>query len=398
MYQYERRINRPTNLKIPELQRNGRLKHVIFADQLSRPLLDRIGRTADMIRHLAQSAETAQFLAGLLVHKRAMLYFTQTSTRTFLSFQAACQLLGIKVSDIRDPRLSSEYKGESPIDSVRMFSSYSDVIIMRLAEPAFAEKCAYLMNDLDQFNQRSVPVINAGSGADEHPTQALLDIYTIQRTFNFEGDHDTSSMTRLQQLQRRYPDLRPGLDGKTYTFCGDIGRGRTVRSLAILLSQYKDVTMQFVSPDHWLLRLQPELRDRLISCGVKVSEHENLTEIISETDLLYMTRVQNEHTGPQDKPHLDDAMARSSFKLTPEIVDAMRAYAPIMHPFPRNDEIPEEVDEDPRAMYFRQARNGMWVRAALLAHLFDVDGEIAFRYDALTAHYHQYNRGALRAE
>src|ERR1700712_3507881 len=254
MYEYERLINRPTNPKLPEFQRNGRLKHVIFADQFSRSLLERIGRTADMIHHLAQSPESAQYLAGLLAHKRAMLYFTQTSTRTFLSFQAACQVLGIRASEIRDPSLSSEYKGESPIDSMRMFSSYSDIVIMRSGKPAFAEQCAYLMNDLDQFNQRSVPIINAGSGADEHPTQALLDIYTIQRTFAFESGQDSQSWTRLQELQRQYPELRTGIDGKTYTFCGDVGRGRTVRSLATLLAQYNDITIQFVAPEHDVLR------------------------------------------------------------------------------------------------------------------------------------------------
>jgi aspartate carbamoyltransferase catalytic subunit len=396
IYEYERRLKRPTKLKLADFERNGRLKHVIFAQQLNRSLLDGIGRTAVMIRHLGRNLESARFLGGLLSHKRAMLYFTQSSTRTFLSFQAACQILGMNVSEIRDPRVSSEYKGESPIDSMRMFSSYSDLIVMRSGEPNFAERCAYLMNDLDRFNQRSVPIINGGSGADEHPTQALLDIFTIQRSFSFEDRRDTSTWTRLQELQRSYPDLATGLDGKTYTFCGDIGRGRTVRSLATLLAQYTEVTMQFVSPDHHLLRLQPDLRDRLMNRGVKVSEHARLSEIIDDTDLLYMTRVQSEHTAETEKAEIDRALSQSEYRLTPELVSRMKSYAPILHPFPRNDEIPVELDDDPRAMYFRQARNGVWVRAALIAHLFDVDGAIRLKYDDEMSDYHSYNHHVLK--
>jgi aspartate carbamoyltransferase catalytic subunit len=395
VYDYERRLSRPTKQKLADFTRDTRLKHVIYALQFDRPLLDQLGRTATMIRTMARSKDTADFLAGLLSHKRAMLYFSQTSTRTFLSFTAACQLLGMKTAEIRDPSLSSEYKGESPIDSMRMFSSYYDIVIMRSGLPNFSERCAYLMNDLDAFNQRSVPVVNGGSGADEHPTQALLDVFTIQRTFAFESDRNSRSWTRLQQLQSRYPSLTPGLDSKTYTFCGDIGRGRTVRSLAILLAQYRNVTMQFVAPSHPALVLQSDLRDRLISAGVKVTEHTNLSEVIQETDLLYMTRVQHEHNSAGGKDALLAALATSEHKLTTDLVDRMREYAPILHPFPRNDEIPVEIDDNSRAMYFRQARNGMWVRAALLAHLFDVEGQIAFRYEDEMRDFHNYNEAVL---
>lgn len=395
MYDYERQLSRPTKLKLADFERNQRLKHVIFAQQLTRPILESICRTASMIRDLSRSADTARFLGDLLPHKRAMLYFTQSSTRTFLSFQAACQILGMKAAEIRDPKVSSEYKGESPIDSMRMFSSYFDLVIMRTGEPSFAERCAYLMNDLDTFNQRSVPIINGGSGADEHPTQALLDIFTIQRAFTFESNRDTRQRTHLQDLQRKHPNLRRGLDGKTYTFCGDIGRGRTVRSLAVLLSEYDDVTMQFVSPDHDILRLQPDLRDRLIAAGVKVSEHNNLSEVIDDTDLLYMTRVQSEHTTESDKKALDKACREAEYKLSSKLTARMKEYAPILHPFPRNDEIPVEIDEDPRAMYFREARNGMWVRAALIAHLFDIDGVIRLKHDEVMSEYHGYNEAVL---
>ena len=138
----------------------------------------------------------------LLHHKRAMLYFTQPSTRTFLSFMAACQILGITCNEVRDPTTSSETKGETRFDSIRMFSSYFDLIIMRSKLARLAETCAYLMNDLESSGNRSVPIVNAGSGADEHPTQALLDIYTLQRTFQFSHPRDSPEIGRASCRER----------------------------------------------------------------------------------------------------------------------------------------------------------------------------------------------------
>ncbi|TWT86478.1 Aspartate carbamoyltransferase catalytic chain [Pseudobythopirellula maris] len=383
--QYESRLARPVSLKVADLQRGERLRHVIFSGQFTPALLEDLAETADTIRQLSKSATGQAFLTGLLSHKRAMLYFTQPSTRTFLSFMAACQILGITCNEVRDPRTSSETKGETRFDSIRMFSSYFDLIIMRSPLARLAESCAYLMNDLERSDQRSVPIINAGSGADEHPTQALLDIYTLQRTFNFENPHD-SPVEKLEELQTAhgYADLRRGLANKCYAFCGDIGRGRTVRSLAMLLGAYEGVRLVFVSPDHPTLRMRDDLRRRLRDRGVKFHEVDSLEAevdgqpVIERLDALYMTRVQQEHNNPEDA----EAFAKidfSRYKLTPALVTRMRAYAPILHPFPRDQhfgEIPPEIDRDPRAMYFRQARNGMWVRAALLAHLLDVDSQI----------------------
>lgn len=403
MHEYESRLARPMMMKLPELQSHERLKHVIFAGQFDRGLLEHLESIADMIRNFAKTKDGSKFLAGLLPHKRAMLYFTQPSTRTFLSFAAACQILGISCNEVRDRSVSSEVKGESPFDSIRMFSSYFDLIIMRSIIPNFAECCAYLMNDLDSFNQRHVPIINAGSGADEHPTQALLDVYTIQRTFQFTHPKDSSRWTRFDELRQKHPNLTKGLDGKTYGFCGDIARGRTVRSLASLLSLYKDVTMYFIAADHPKLRLGSDLRDRLLHAGVKVHEVDSFEAdaggkpVIEQLDCLYMTRIQQEHDSPQDKAefaHVDF----SKYCLTRELVSRMKSYAPILHPFPRDsrqNEIPTEIDTDPRAMYFRQARNGMWVRAALIAYLFDVDSRIASQYQKLFSEYHDYNEGVL---
>lgn len=397
---YAARLARPVRVKAAELQKEGRLRHLIFGGQLSPSLQDDLAETADQIRLMSKSREGQDFLRDLLPHRRAMLYFTQPSTRTFLSFTAACQILGIACNEVRDPSTSSEAKGETRFDSIRMFSSYFDLIIMRSPVARLAESCAYLMNDLARSGQRSVPIVNAGSGADEHPTQALLDVYTLQRTFAFENPAD-SPVSRLEELRGRYgyAGLTTGLANKTYGFCGDIGRGRTVRSLAMLLAEYPGVRLVFVTPDHPALRMRDDLRQRLADRGVPFFEVDSFDApldgrpVIEEIDALYMTRVQREHDTPDDS----ESLARldpTPYKLTPDLVARMKAYAPILHPFPRDQhfgEIPIEIDSDPRAMYFRQARNGMWVRAALLAHLLDADGAIERHYHREYREHHVYS-------
>jgi aspartate carbamoyltransferase len=388
LLQYQSRIDRPTPLKIPELSRDERLRHVIFSRQFSVDLLEDLAGTADKIRSLSKVRAGQDFLINLLHHKRAMLYFTQPSTRTFLSFMAACQILGITCNEVRDPSTSSETKGETRFDSIRMFSSYFDMIIMRSPAARLAEACAYLMNDLAASGSRSVPIVNAGSGADQHPTQALLDIYTLQRTFQFASPKDSPVGTRFDEISRRYPALNRGLSNKIYGFCGDIGRGRTVRSLAELLAGYENVTLAFISPKNRTLSLGDDLRERLSARRVRIFEADSLEAplddrpLIEQVDALYMTRIQKEHNDPADEASFA-AIDFSKYKLTRELVSRMKSYAPILHPFPRDQhfgEIPPEIDADPRAMYFRQARNGMWIRAALLAHIFNVDHQISRYY------------------
>ncbi|RIK86716.1 MAG: aspartate carbamoyltransferase [Planctomycetota bacterium] len=373
---------------MPEFSRDERLRHVIFSRQFSVELLEDLAGTADKIRALSKARAGQDFLIGLLSHKRAMLYFTQPSTRTFLSFMAACQILGITCNEVRDPSTSSETKGETRFDSIRMFSSYFDLIIMRSPVAKLAEACAYLMNDLAASGNRSVPIVNAGSGADQHPTQALLDIYTLQRTFQFTSPKDSPIGTRFDEIRRQYANLTRGLSRKVYGFCGDIGRGRTVRSLAELLAGYEGVSLVFVSPQHPALSLGDDMRSRLVNRGVRVFEVESLETpidgrpVIETVDALYMTRIQKEHNDPADEATFA-AIDFSKYKLNRDLVNRMKSYAPILHPFPRDQffgEIPQEIDADPRAMYFRQARNGMWARAALLAHIFNVDHQISRYY------------------
>ena len=387
---YQSRIERPLRMKVPELQRDERLRHVIFGSQFSVEMLEELAETADKIRILSKLREGQDFLINLLNHKRAMLYFTQPSTRTFLSFMAACQILGITCNEVRDPTTSSETKGETRFDSIRMFSSYFDLIIMRSPTAKLAEACAYLMNDLERTGNRSVPIVNAGSGADEHPTQALLDIYTLQRTFQFSNPKASTVETRLEQLQAKYPDLSKGLSHKTYGFCGDVGRGRTVRSLAALLARYEGVKLIFVAPNDPVLALRDDLKQRLSAQGVRYFEVESFEDqvdgkpVIEQIDALYMTRIQKEHNAPGDEEGFSK-IDLDLYKLSQKLVDRMKTYAPILHPFPRDQhfgEIPPEIDNDPRAMYFRQARNGMWIRAALLASIFRVEHQISrYFYD-----------------
>lgn len=405
LQQYEGRLSRPVRQKTAELLRGERLRHVIFSGQFSPSLLKQLAATADTIRVLSKERAGQDFLRNLLCHKRAMLYFTQPSTRTFLSFMAACQVLGITCNEVRDPRTSSETKGETRFDSLRTFSSYFDLIIMRSPIGRLSESCAYLMNDLERTGQRSVPIVNAGSGADEHPTQALLDIYTLMRTFQFENPKDSPAMQwnsdRLEEIrtQQGYKHLTTGLEGKTYGFCGDIGRGRTVRSLAMLLAEYPGVRLVFITPNHQTLQMRDDLRQRLLARGttiIEVDSFETLLDgkpVIEQLDALYMTRVQKEHNNAED----DETLSKldfSQYRLTPELVSRMRSYAPILHPFPRDQhfgEIPQAIDADPRAMYFRQARNGMWARAALLAHLLDADSQIERYYHQKFREHHEYS-------
>ena len=392
------RVNWPVRQKTSLLESEGRLRHVILASQFDRERIDDLCQVAEQVREIAEAPKGREELAKLLPHLNVLLYFTQPSTRTFLSFSAAARLLGMGVEHARDAEMSSEAKGESDFDSVRMFASYFDAIVMRSPKADLAERCAYMMNDLADAkqNQRSVPIINAGSGKDQHPTQSLLDILTIKRTF---------SRTHYEELRAADPKhafsvSQLDVGNKRYAFCGDVGRGRTIRSLAELLSNYENVSMCFIAPDHPKLQLSDDMRDLLLKRGVEVEEYATLDAkvgkkwLLSTVDCLYMTRVQSEHDDDDLKTFLKTADI-SGCHLTLPRVHRMKPYAPILHPFPRDSrvmEIPTEVDSDPRAMYFRQARNGLWARAGLLAHIFGKDKKLADIHADFFRERHDYNR------
>ncbi|RJS90822.1 aspartate carbamoyltransferase [Candidatus Bathyarchaeota archaeon] len=251
--------------------------------------------------------------------------FFEPSTRTMLSFQTAMYKLGGNVIGFAEPGVSSVWKGESLADTVRVVESYSDVIVLRHPLEGAARFAA---------EYAKVPVINAGSGAEEHPTQALLDLYTILK---YKGR----------------------IDGLNIVLMGDLRYGRTVHSLAYALSLY-DVSLNLVSPD--LLKMRPEVIED-IKDRIEVSEHTDLMDVLPDADVLYVTRIQKERF-----PDLADyEKVKGSYVIDLNVLKKAKEDLIVLHPLPRIDEISVEVDSTPFAKYFEQARNGVVVRMALLA-------------------------------
>ena len=322
-------------------QNHHRLFHLLHPKQFDRTFLDQICELTTDIRTLAKTAEGQSHLQKLLAHKRAMLYFTQPSTRTFLSFNNACHILGVKTNEIRDSSTSSEVKGESLEDSIRTFSSYVDVIIMRTLVKGLAENAATLMDSIS----RPIPIINAGSGKDQHPTQALLDIYTLERSLTHRG----------------------GIDHKVIAMMGDLSRGRTARSLAYLMKNYQDVELIFIAPPGFTMG--QDILEHLDQHEIRHTQTTKLAHVIADLDAIYVTRIQSEHDatdGSRDINLEDYTLSRSNINL-------MKNDAVIMHPLPRGPELSPDIDDDPRAKYWRQERNGMWMRAALLIRIFGAE-------------------------
>ena len=330
--------------KLEYFKKEDRLFDCLFSQQFKKTLLEHLFTIASRIRTIAKQKEGLDWLQTLLSNKRAMLYFVQPSTRTFVSFQSACHILGMKVSEIRSTSTSSELKGESAEDTIRTFSSYADLIIMRHFEEGSAEKAAWLLNKTN----RPIRIINGGSGKDQHPTQALLDLYTLNWAFNDKG----------------------GIDNKTIAMVGDLKRGRTVRSLTYLLKNYKNIKFIYVSPKY--LGIGDDIKKFLKKHKLPYKETDNLKESLKYADAVYMTRIQDEYDINNESKNID----YSKFHLKKEHLKLMKKHCIIMHPLPRRAEIAVEIDSDPRAMYWRQERNGMWIRTALIAYMFGVDEEI----------------------
>lgn len=320
------------------------LFHVISPRVFERQLLNELCALATRVRAIAKSPAGARFLQDLAADRRAMLYFTQPSTRTFLSFDNACHILGVRTSEIRDPATSSEVKGESFEDAIRTFSSYVDVIIMRSRHPGRAALAADLMDSI----ARPVPVINAGSGSDQHPTQALLDIYTLDRSFSHMG----------------------GIDGRVIGMMGDLKRGRTVRSLCLLMRNYRDVKLVFIAPKQFAM--QDDVKSYLAEHGIPHVETEDLPSVLPELDALYVTRMQSEWDEAGESRQVDTA----KFRMGVDELKLLKPEGIVMHPLPRGPEIDPAVDADPRAMYWRQERNGMWMRVAVLLKIFKLETRV----------------------
>ncbi|HEX4215701.1 MAG TPA: aspartate carbamoyltransferase [Candidatus Dormibacteraeota bacterium] len=298
-----------------------RLRHVVEARQFDRPLLEEIFVRAVDLRsdpHRAAGRLQSQVMAAL---------FYEPSTRTRLSFEAAMLRLGGRVMGTDNAKeFSSASKGETLEDTIRIVSGYADVIVLRHHEEGAARRAAAVSD---------VPVINGGDGRGEHPTQALLDLFTIR-----------------EEVGR--------IDGVSVAMVGDLANGRTVRSLANLLSEFDDVTIHFVAPERVAMR--QDIKDHLTARGVRWSESRDLEAVLPQVDVVYQTRIQKERFDSE----ADYLAIRGVYVIDPAAMRLLRRDAIVMHPLPRVDEIDPAVDADPRAAYFRQAKNGMYIRMALL--------------------------------
>ncbi|MWG33904.1 aspartate carbamoyltransferase [Halomarina oriensis] len=292
--------------------------HLITATQLSR---DDIEAVLDRAAEIADDPPEREAVLGLL--------FFEPSTRTKMSFDAAMKRLGGTTVDMGSVDSSSVKKGETLADTVRVVEGYADALVLRHPSEGAAEMASRFVD---------VPLVNAGDGAGQHPSQTLLDLYTIREN--------------------------AGLDDLTVGIVGDLKYGRTVHSLASALTNF-DARQHFISPES--LQLPRSVRFDLHQEGAQVREHTDLDGILPELDVLYVTRIQRERF-PDENEYRQVA---GQYRITPETLDAAKDDLVVMHPLPRVDEISSDVDDLPQATYFEQAHNGVPVRMALLDMLLE---------------------------
>ena len=299
-------------------------KDIISVKQFSRSDLEYVFGVAHEMRGMVERVGTFDLLKGKIL---ANLFY-EPSTRTSSSFTAAMERLGGSVIPINEVKYSSVTKGESLTDTIRTLECYADVIVLRHPETGSAAIAAKAARK---------PIINAGDGIGEHPTQALLDTFTI------------------------FEELGAGqIDGMSVTMLGDLRYGRTVHSLARLLSLF-NVKINYVSPE--ILRMPREVMEEVGTKGIPQAEFDSLEKVLPETDVLYVTRVQKERF----EDPADYEKVRGAYVIDPQIMEAAKREMIVMHPLPRVGEISVDFDDDPRAAYFRQMEYGLYVRMALLA-------------------------------
>ena len=294
-------------------------RDIISIKDFTRKEIDYILKTTEAIEPLAKGG------SDMLHGKMLATLFFEPSTRTRLSFEAAMHKLGGSAIGFAKPEIASVKKGENLADTIRVVENYADVIALRHPLEGAARLAA-------EFAQ--IPIINAGSGAEEHPTQALLDLYTILKEKN-------------------------QIDRLNIALVGDLRYGRTVHSLAYALSLY-DVKLHLISPE--LLRMRREVLDA-IKKKIEVAERTGMEEALPEIDVLYMTRIQKERFADM----AEYAKVKGAYKIDCDVLENVKKDLVIMHPLPRVDEIADEVDATPHARYFQQVWNGIVVRMALLA-------------------------------
>ena len=305
-----------------------KLTHCVESQQFSKDILFKLFLKADELRKGNAKDIDEKILKGKIL---ASLFY-EPSTRTRLSFESAMLKLGGKVIGTENAReFSSAVKGESLEDTARVISSYCDVVVLRHNE----EGSAKLFSEVS-----SVPVINAGDGKGQHPTQALLDVYTIYREFG-------------------------KIDGLKIAMVGDLASGRTVRSLCYLLAKFENIQIIFVSPEN--LRMSEDIKNYLTDKGINLREENDLNKILSEVDVVYMTRIQKERISLEDYEK-----AKGKFVINEGNINLLKENSIIMHPLPHVEEINLSIEiekNDKRIAYFRQAENGLYLRMALLIYM-----------------------------
>ncbi|MBL0691656.1 MAG: aspartate carbamoyltransferase [SAR324 cluster bacterium] len=310
------------------IQRISPYRHIIESQQFDKNYLDKILKLTDEIKN--KKIDVSSTLKGSV----GALLFYEASTRTRLSFESAILRLGgsfIHTENARD--FSSSIKGETLSDSIRVISDYADYIILRHFDDDSSKVAVKHSN---------IPVINAGSGKEQHPTQTLIDIYTIFQSFG-----------RLTNLN--------------IMLIGDLAHGRTCTSLIYLLAKFPNNKFCFVSPDN--CRARPNMTMHLKNNNVLFAEHSSLEQAMAEFDgdVLYVTRVQKERfSSPSEY-----LKAKSQIIFKYQHLSKLKEQAIIMHPLPRVDEIDHDIDTDPRVRYFEQTKNGLYVRMALLKMMYD---------------------------
>jgi aspartate carbamoyltransferase catalytic subunit len=295
---------------------------VLSALQFTRSDIELLIQIAEDLRKIYERGERLDIARGRIMFTA----FFEPSTRTRLSFQFAMARLGGIVLDLGPEEVSSMMKGESPEDTLRTVDSYEpNLIVIRHKEPGFATKAAQICR---------APIINAGDGYNEHPTQALLDVYTIWRTFS-------------------------KIDGIYIGIIGDLKYGRTISSLSYTLSNFRDIEIYYISPRE--LQPREEVLRVLDQRRVKYQMYEKLDEVMEKLDVLYVTRLQKERMKPEEYESL-----KGSYMITYDYLKKFKKIPVILHPLPRVWELTPDVDVLPQALYFEQAKNGLYIRMALI--------------------------------
>lgn len=295
-----------------------KIKHVVESQQFDVKLIKSIFTLADKLEKKKDQSLKGKIMASL---------FYEPSTRTRFSFESAMLRLGGSVITTENAKeFSSVAKGETLEDSVRVINNYADIIVLRHSEMG-ASKQATLVS--------KIPIINAGDGAGQHPTQALLDLYTIKR-----------ELGRIEKIN--------------IALVGDLKNGRTIRSLTYLLGKYKSIKIYFVSPA--ALKVGNDIKNYLLKHKISFEEIEKLEPVLKNIDVLYQTRIQKERF----KSEKEYRKYKGCYQISLNLVNQMKPKSIIMHPLPRIDEILLEVDKSPKAVYFKQAGYGLLIRMALL--------------------------------